>query len=78
LARYRYKDAPSQERLGFIIDDGKADLAVNQTLDQIDLYGYLSWTVAALQVQMNRVDAQEHEIVRLRQMLSRRNSSTSR
>ncbi len=78
LARYRYKDAPSQERLGFIIDDGKADLAVDQTLDQIDLYSYLSWTVAALQFQMNRADAQEHEILRLRQMLSRRKSSTSR
>lgn len=71
LARYRYKDAPETERLGFLIDDGQGALAVDQRRDQIDLYSYLSWTVAALQSEMKRADAQEREIARLRRQVER-------
>jgi hypothetical protein len=74
LARYRYKDAPERERLGFMIDDGQGSLAVDQVRDQIDLYSYLSWTVAALQAEMKRVDAQGREIARLRREIARRGS----
>jgi hypothetical protein len=66
LARYRYKDAPDRDRLGFMIDDTKGSMAVDEARDQIDLYSYLSWTVAALQGEMKRVDAQEKEIAGLR------------
>jgi hypothetical protein len=69
LARYRYKDAPQEERLGFIIDDGAGALALDRARDQIDLYSYLSWTVAALQAEMKRADAQEQDIARLRREL---------
>jgi hypothetical protein len=72
LARYRYKDAPEKERLGFLIDDGQGALAVDQRRDQIDLYSYLSWTVAALQSEMKRADAQEREIARLRREVESR------
>jgi hypothetical protein len=72
LARYRYKDAPEPERLGFIIDDGTGGPAVAARGDQIDLYGYLSWTVATLQVVQKRADAQERELARLRRALHRR------
>jgi hypothetical protein len=69
LATYRYKDAPSKQRLGFIIDDVPGSAAVDGPRDQIDLYGYLSMTVAALQEQMARADAQEREIAALRKRL---------
>ena len=72
LARYRYEDAPEKERLGFIIDDGQGALAVDQARDQIDLYSYLSWTVAALQAEMSRGDAQAREIAQLRAKIERR------
>jgi hypothetical protein len=72
LARYRYKDAPDKERLGFLIDDGQGALAVDEARDQIDLYSYLSWTVAALQAEMKRADAQEREIAQLRREMVRR------
>jgi len=69
LATYRYKDAPGKQRLGFIIDDVPSSAAVDGPRDQIDLYGYLSMTVAALQEQMARADAQEREIAALRKRL---------
>lgn len=71
LARYRYKAAPDRERLGFMIDDAKGSIAVDEIRDQIDLYSYISWTVAALQGEMKRVDAQEREIARLRREIAR-------
>jgi hypothetical protein len=69
LATYRYKDNPSRERLGFVIDDGAGKLAVDEARDQIDLYAYMSWAVGALQSQMKRLDAQEREIASLRHEL---------
>jgi len=69
LATYRYKDAPGKQRLGFIIDDVPSSAAVDGPRDQIDLYGYLSMTVVALQEQISRADAQEREIAALRKRL---------
>jgi len=69
LATYRYTDAPGKQRLGFIIDDVPSSAAVDGPRDQIDLYGYLSMTVAALQEQISRADAQEREIAALRKRL---------
>jgi hypothetical protein len=69
LARYRYRDAPDKQHLGFIIDDVPNGSAVDGPRDQIDLYSYLSMTVAALQEEMARVDAQAREIAELRQRL---------
>lgn len=71
LARYRYKDAPRTERLGFVIDDGAGAIAVDEARDQIDLYSYLSWVVAALQVEAKRADALERELLQLRRELAR-------
>jgi hypothetical protein len=71
LARYRYKDAPRIERLGFVIDDGAGAIAVDEARDQIDLYSYFSWTVAALQVEVKRADAIERELAQLRRQLAR-------
>ena len=69
LATYRYRDNPTRERLGFVIDDGAGKLAVDEGRDQIDLYAYMSWAVGALQSQMKRLDAQEREIASLKRQL---------
>ncbi len=69
LATYRYRDNPTRERLGFVIDDGAGKLAVDEARDQIDLYAYMSWAVGALQSQMKRLDAQEREIASLKRQL---------
>jgi uncharacterized small protein (DUF1192 family) len=65
LARYRYKDAPLKDRLGFIIDDDPSSSAVDGSRDQIDLYSYLSMAVAALQQEIARGDAQDRKIAEL-------------
>jgi len=69
LAKYRYRDAPDRQHLGFIIDDAPNGSAVDGPRDQIDLYSYLSMAVAALQQEMARADAQERELAALRQRL---------
>jgi hypothetical protein len=71
LARYRYKDAPGRERLGFMIDDVPGSPAVDEPRDMIDLYAYTSMVVATVQRQAARLDAQEREIARLRARLNR-------
>jgi hypothetical protein len=66
LATYRYtgdvSDAPDAPHLGFILEDQPRSPAVDRLHDRVDLYGYLSMTLAAVQVQ-------EKEIAALRQEL---------
>jgi hypothetical protein len=75
LATYRYRTAPERERLGFILDDAPASFAADPAHDQVDLYGYLSLAVAAVQSQGKRLDAQEREIAALREALSARGAT---
>ena len=53
LATYRYKSEPATDRehLGFIIDDVAPSPAVLQTGERVDMYGYQTMAVAALQTQ---------------------------
>jgi hypothetical protein len=69
LARYRYlgSDVP---RLGFILEDDPPAAAVDRDRDMVDLYGYSSLAVAALQVQERRIDALEREVRELRRVLA--------
>jgi hypothetical protein len=65
LATYNYKpqfDDPNPRHLGFIIEDDPRSPAVDRSFDRVDLYGYLSMAVAAMQVQ-------EKEIAELRREL---------
>jgi hypothetical protein len=65
LATYNYKAKvadPHLKHLGFIIEDQPESVAVDQTHHRVDLYGYVSMMVAAMQVQ-------EKEIAELRQEL---------
>jgi hypothetical protein len=59
LATYRYKTGNPKTHLGFIIEDQPLGPAILPSGQSVDLYAYLSMTVATLQVQ-------EAEIARLR------------
>jgi endosialidase-like protein len=67
LASYRYKNAPAAPQLGFIIDDVEPSVAVAG--DHVNMYGYLSMAVAAIQVQAQQIDALQHEVEQLRSQL---------
>jgi hypothetical protein len=66
LVRYRYKDGPEREHLGFIIEDVEPSPGVDSQHDQVDLYGYTSMAVAALQEQHREIEALKREIKELR------------
>jgi hypothetical protein len=68
LASYRYKSAPASPQLGFIIDDVEPSVAVAG--DHVNMYGYLSMAVAAIQVQAQQIDALQHEVAQLRSQLA--------
>jgi hypothetical protein len=71
LATWRYKGTPADRRhLGFMIDDVEPTAAAER--DHVDLYGYTSMAVAALQTQARQIDALEREVAALRAELSRR------
>lgn len=63
LATYTYREDPEQKpQLGFILEDVEPSLAVDSKRDQVNLYAYTSFVVAALQ-------EQQKEIERLREQL---------
>jgi hypothetical protein len=64
LATYRYTSAAEVPQLGFMIDDVEPSVAVSG--DHVNLYGYLSMAVAAIQVQDQRIQALERELAALR------------
>ena len=74
LAQWRYTwDPPQTQRLGFLIDDGPASVAVQPDGQHVDVYGYASLAVAAAQAQQVELDrqaarlaAQEAELAALR------------
>jgi hypothetical protein len=72
LVRYRYKDAPERAHLGFIIEDIEPSPSVDSKHDQVDLYGYTSMAVAAIQEQKKAIDALKREVAELRAELARR------
>lgn len=69
LARWRYKTAEpgSETRLGFLIDDQPGGSpAVLPDGQRVDLYGYTSMAVAALQAQQEEIAVLRAEIAALR------------
>jgi hypothetical protein len=67
LATYHYRAVPTARRqLGFIIEDAEPSDAVDAERDQVDLYGYASMAVAALQVQARQIEALQREVARLK------------
>jgi endosialidase-like protein len=74
LATYRYRAAPPADRarLGFIIEDVEPSAAVDADRDSVDLYGYASMAVAALQVQAKEIESLRTEVEALRHRLDAR------
>ena len=71
LATYKYRDAGPQapQQLGFIIDDQPESPAVDARRDMVDLYGYLSMSVAAIQTQQRQLTEQARRIEQLESAL---------
>ncbi|WP_438006450.1 tail fiber domain-containing protein [Sorangium sp. So ce321] len=67
--RYNHEGERGREHLGFIIDDDPASPAVAGDGDHVDLYGYTSMAVAAVQVQEKQIAALQQEIAALRREL---------
>ena len=65
LARYRYLGS-GEARLGFVLEDDPPAASVDRGRDMVDLYGYSSLAVAALQVHERRIEALEREVRELR------------
>ena len=73
LTTYQYKTDPpaSPRRLGFIIDDTKSPYPVNADGTSVNLYGYMSMAVAAIQSQSREIEALRAEVARLKRTRSR-------
>jgi hypothetical protein len=66
LATYRYKGVDATQHLGFIIEDVEPrSPAVLPSRDRVDLYGYVSMAVAALQRQEKDIAALKADVARL-------------
>jgi hypothetical protein len=74
LATYQYKidGTVAPDHLGFIIDDVGPSPAVAADGTHVDLYGYTSMAVAAIQAQEREIAALEREVAALRRELHRR------
>ncbi|TMA36263.1 MAG: hypothetical protein E6J75_10975 [Deltaproteobacteria bacterium] len=72
LATFRYRENASHTQLGFIIDDVEPSLSVDPVRDLVDLYGYTSMAVAALQTQAREIEALRNEVEALRRQLRKR------
>jgi hypothetical protein len=68
LAKWRYRPgvADGGHHLGFIIDDVEPSAAVAADGEMVDLYGYTSMAVAALQSQQRQIKQLEREVKALR------------
>ncbi len=67
LAEYRYKSGDDSRHLGFIIEDmPEGSPAVLASRDRVDLYGYVSMTVATVKEQEREIEALKREIAELR------------
>ena len=71
LARWRYnwEDDTTPPHLGFLIDDVPGSPAVRPDGEHVDLYGYTSLALAAIQSQQVQIAAQQVELVALQQQL---------
>lgn len=71
LATWRYREEPPSSRLhlGFVIDGHESLACVDAGRDQVDLYGYASMAVAALQAQEQEIAALRAEVAELRAAL---------
>ncbi len=70
LATFRYRSGDDRTHLGFLIDGHESLAGVEG--DHVDLYGYTSMAVAALQVQQQQIAELRAELAALRRQMARR------
>jgi hypothetical protein len=72
LTTYHYKDEPAANaaRLGFIIDDTASPYPINPDGNSVNLYGYASMAVAAIQAQSQEIAALKSELAALRRQVT--------
>jgi hypothetical protein len=78
LATWRYRQDPARPRLGIMIDDNERSIAVDAEHDVVDLYGYASLAVAAVQLQERKIARLERELAALRARVGARPSPATR
>ncbi len=80
LTTYQYKTDPAAapRRLGFIIDDTKTPYPINADGNSVNLYGYVSMAVAAIQTQSREIEALRAEVAQLRRARSSRRPALAR
>lgn len=70
LASWQYKfESTGHKRLGFLIDENTPPELVKPDGNSVDLYGYMTMAVAAIQEQNTRVEALEKELQSLKTQL---------
>ena len=72
IAEWHYiTDSPNRKaHLGFLIDDNPGSPAVRPNGEQVDLYGYTSMAVVAIQQQQAQIERLERRIQELEQRLN--------
>lgn len=73
--RYHWDAAERTKRLGVILEDIPGSPAADAEREQVDLYGYSSMAIAALQVQAKRIEALEAGLRELLKRLDERAAS---
>lgn len=75
--KYNTEERGEKEHLGFIIDDQPpSSAAVRPSGQRVDLYGYTSMAVAAIQAQDRQIEALRVEVEALRAELAREKAAT--
>jgi hypothetical protein len=79
LATWRYRSEPNDARthLGFVIDDRPTSPAVAADGGHVDLYGYTSLAIAAIQVQQAEIEALRAEVETLRREIETTRAAAS-
>ncbi|MBM4364320.1 MAG: tail fiber domain-containing protein [Deltaproteobacteria bacterium] len=72
IVRYRYREGSERTHLGFIIEDVEPSPSVDSERNRVDLYGYTSMAVAAVQEQQVEIQALRAELAELRAELRAR------
>jgi hypothetical protein len=67
--RYRWEEQGHKPHVGFMIDDDPTSPAVRADGEHVDLYGYTSLSLAAVQAQQAEIDEIRVELTKLRSQL---------
>lgn len=64
--QYKAERESTRRHVGFLIDDMPESIAVSDSGERVDLYGYTSMAIAAVQVQDKRLESLERELASMR------------